>query len=99
MFSLFNVQERWQQIPAFEDFSEELLQAVVREGGRLASQVMAPLNQSGDEEGCHWEAGEVRTPEGFKAAYDELSQGGWLALSGNPAYDGQALCCSLKREF
>jgi alkylation response protein AidB-like acyl-CoA dehydrogenase len=91
LFSLFNVQERWQQIPAFEDFSQELVQAVVREGGRLASQVMAPLNQSGDEEGCHWEAGEVRTPEGFKAAYDELSQGGWLALSGNPEYDGQGM--------
>ena len=91
LFSLFNVSERWQQIPAFEDFSEELVQAVVREGGRLASQVMAPLNQSGDEEGCHWEAGEVRTPEGFKAAYDELSQGGWLALSGNPEYDGQGM--------
>jgi alkylation response protein AidB-like acyl-CoA dehydrogenase len=91
LFSVFKVQERWADIPEFADFSPELVRAVVREGGRLASEVMAPLNQSGDEEGCHWDNGSVRTPAGFKAAFDQLSQGGWLALSGNPEFDGQGM--------
>jgi len=91
LFSVFKVQERWADIPEFADFSPELVRAVVREGGRLASEVMAPLNQSGDEEGCHWDNGSVRTPAGFKAAFDQLSQGGWLALSGNPQFDGQGM--------
>ena len=68
LFELYKVQQSWQAIPAFADFTEDLLRAVLAEGGKLAADVMAPLNQSGDEEGCQWADGEVRTPKGFKGA-------------------------------
>ncbi len=103
LFELFKVQERWARIPAFAEFGEDLIRAVLNEGGRLAQEVMAPLNQSGDEEGCRWEDGAVRVPEGFKGAYDEIANGGWLGFSGNPDYEGQGmpkiLGCLLEEMF
>ncbi len=91
LFDLFKVQERWAEVPALADVSEELARAVISEAGRVAGEVMAPLNQSGDQEGCSWEDGVVSTPSGFKAAYDEMAGGGWLGLSGNPDYEGQGM--------
>jgi alkylation response protein AidB-like acyl-CoA dehydrogenase len=91
LFELFRVQTEWRDIPAFADFSEDLVRAVLDEGGRLAAQVLAPLNQSDDLEGCVWEAGAVRTPAGFRAAFQALAEGGWLGLSGNPDYGGQGM--------
>lgn len=91
LFDLFKVQDRWAEIPALSEVSEELARAVISEAGRVAGEVMAPINQAGDEVGCSWEEGEVTTPPGFKAAYDELAGGGWLGLSGNPAYEGQGM--------
>jgi len=103
LFNLFDVETEWGDIPAFADFGEDLIRAVVQEGGKLAAGVLAPLNQSGDQQGCRWEAGEVRTPDGFKAAFGQLAEGGWLGLSGNPAYGGQGmpklLGCLLEEMF
>lgn len=91
LFEVFRAPEAWGRIPAFADLSEDLARAVLVEGGRLAGEVMAPLNQPGDEEGCRWHDGVVSTPAGFKAAYDEMAGGGWLGLSGNPDYEGQGM--------
>lgn len=91
MFDLFRVQDTWSQIPAFADFSEDVVQAVITEGARLASEVIAPTNQPGDEEGAKWQDGVVTTPEVFKGAYQEIAQGGWLGLSGDPEYGGQGM--------
>ncbi len=91
LFDLFKVGEEWRDIPDFSDFSEDLVRAVVGEAGRVAEEVMAPLNQSADAEGCRWHDGVVTTPTGFKAAYDQLAQGGWLGLAGNPRYGGQGM--------
>ena len=91
LFDLFKVQERWAEIPALAEISEELARAVISEAGRVAGEVIAPINQIGDEAGCSWEEGEVTTPPGFKAAFDEMAGGGWLGLSGNPAYEGQGM--------
>ena len=91
LFELFRVQDRWAEIPALSEVSEDLARAVITEAGRVAGEVMAPINQSGDEAGCRWEDGVVTTPPGFKAAYDEMAGGGWLGLSGNPAYEGQGM--------
>ena len=91
LFELFHVENHWRDVPAFADFGEDLAKAVLAEGGKLAAQVMAPVNQSGDEQGCHWQNGEVTTPEGFKAAYQEIAQGGWLGLSGSPEFEGQGM--------
>ena len=103
LFDLFEVQATWSEIPAFTDLSEDLIRAVVTEGGRLASEVLAPLNSVGDELGCEWDAGVVRTPAGFREAFQALAEGGWLGLSGNPEYGGQGmpklLGCLLEEMF
>jgi len=91
LFELYDVQEIWSEIPAFSEIEPDLARAVIMEGGRLAAQVMAPLNQAGDEAGCTWENGAVTTPPGFKAAYDEMAGGGWLGLAGNPEFEGQGM--------
>lgn len=91
MFELFRVQDLWPQIPAFADFSEDLIQAVIAEGARLTSEAIAPTNAPGDEQGCEWNDGEVTTPQVFKTAYAEIAQGGWLGLAGNPEHGGQGM--------
>ena len=95
MNDVFNIQEKWSQIEAFQELSPDLVKAVIAEGGRLASEVMAPLNEVGDQHGCQLKDGEVTTPPGFKEAFAELTQGGWLGLSGNPAFGGQGMPKSL----
>ncbi len=92
---VFDVQSAWSKIEAFADLSPDVVKAIVAEGGRVAAEVMAPLNQSGDAEGCQWQDGEVTTPTGFAAAFAELAQGGWLGLSGNPQFGGQGMPKSL----
>ena len=95
MNQVFNVQENWSRIEAYQEFSEELVRAIVAEGGRLAAEVMAPLNEVGDTHGCQLEDGEVTTPPGFKEAFAQLTEGGWLGLTGNPAFGGQGMPKSL----
>jgi alkylation response protein AidB-like acyl-CoA dehydrogenase len=95
MNQVFNVQQNWSQIEAYQEFSEELVRAVVAEGGRLATTVMAPLNEVGDSHGCQLNDGEVTTPPGFKEAFAQITEGGWLGLTGNPAFGGQGMPKSL----
>ena len=95
MNQVFNVQQNWSQIEAYQEFSEELVRAVVAEGGRLAATVMAPLNEVGDAHGCQLNDGEVTTPPGFKEAFAQITEGGWLGLTGNPAFGGQGMPKSL----
>ena len=103
LFGLYEVQKRWEEIPAFAELNPELVRAVISEAGRVAAEVMAPLNRAGDEAGCTWVDGVVSAPPGFKEAYDELAGGGWLGLSGNPTYEGQGmpkmLGCLLEEMF
>lgn len=91
LFDVFDTQQEWSDVPAFAELSEDLVRAVIAEGGRVASQVLAPINQAGDAEGCHWDNGTVTSPEGYPAAFAELAQGGWLGLSGNPEFGGQGM--------
>ena len=78
-------------IPGYADLDAGFTAAVLEEAGKLASDVLAPLNAVGDREGCVLENGVVRTPTGFKAAFDQLKQGGWTALDCDPEYGGQGL--------
>lgn len=91
LFDVFRAQEVWAQIPALSDFSEDLIKAVISEGARLTTEVIAPTNQAGDQQGCEWRDGVVTTPEEFKAAFAELAAGGWLGLAGNPEFGGQGM--------
>ncbi len=75
----------------FAEYTPDLLDAVLEEAGKLASNVLLPINASGDIEGCRLENGVVRTPAGFKAAYDQFREGGWCALASDPQWGGQGL--------
>src|SRR6186713_3225739 len=81
------------QIPAHADLDVETVNAVLEEGGKFAAEVLLPLNQIGDREGCRLDKAthEVYTPAGFKAAYAKYVEGGWPALSTDPAFGGQGL--------
>jgi alkylation response protein AidB-like acyl-CoA dehydrogenase len=78
-------------LPAFESVEPDLVDAILQEAGKLAGEVLAPINQSGDREGCVFENGVVRMPAGFQEAYDELVAGGWISLPFDPAYGGEGL--------
>ena len=78
-------------IPGYADLDAAFTAAVLAEAGKLATDVLAPLNPVGDREGCTLENGIVRTPTGFKAAFDRLRDGGWTALDCDPDYGGQGL--------
>ena len=78
-------------LPAFEEFTPDLTSAVLEEAAKMARDVIAPLNASGDEEGCHYENGVVRTPKGFPEAYQAFAEGGWTGLNADPQWGGQGL--------
>ena len=78
-------------LPGMEEFTPDLLDTILEEAGKFCSEVLLPINASGDEEGCHFENGVVRTPKGFKEAYKAFNEGGWGALNANPLYGGQGL--------
>ncbi len=81
----------YQTLPGYEEATEELMNAIVDEGARFAENVIAPLNQSGDEEGCHWSEAGVTTPAGYKEAYHQYVENGWPALSADVEYGGQGM--------
>ncbi|HVJ00939.1 MAG TPA: acyl-CoA dehydrogenase family protein, partial [Sphingomonas sp.] len=78
-------------IEAFAEFTPDLVDAVLDEAARMAQEVLLPLNASGDIEGCTLENGVVRTPAGFKAAYERFREAGWAALASDPEWGGQGL--------
>jgi alkylation response protein AidB-like acyl-CoA dehydrogenase len=80
-----------QSIPGYEEMDADFTGAVLEEAGKIASDVLQPLNGVGDRMGCVLENGVVRTPTGFKAAFDQLRAGGWTALDCDPEYGGQGL--------
>lgn len=78
-------------IRGYSDLEAGFTGAVLDEAGKIARDVLHPLNAVGDREGCHLENGVVRTPSGFKAAFDAMKEGGWTALDCDPNYGGQGL--------
>ena len=78
-------------IPGYADLEAEFTAAVLEEAGKLTSEVLAPLNAVGDVEGCKLENGVVRTPTGFKAAFDQVREGGWTGLDMPEQYGGQGM--------
>ena len=83
---------KYSNLPGFSDVSEDLLDAILEEGGKLAANVLHPINHSGDKEGCTRHAdSSVSTPAGLKEAYNEYREGGWQGLSFDPEYGGQGL--------
>ena len=78
-------------IQGYEELEAEFISAILNEAGKITSEVLAPLNAVGDKEGCHFENGIVRTPKGFKDAFDQVRDGGWTGIDCDPEYGGQGM--------
>ncbi|MGF6904865.1 acyl-CoA dehydrogenase C-terminal domain-containing protein [Paraburkholderia sp. GAS348] len=92
LHELLNVEARFAQMPPYQDLDAATIDQVLIEAGKFCSEILQPLNLSGDREGCTREsAGEVRTPSGFKEAYRQYMEGGWPALTCSADFGGQAL--------
>ena len=74
-----------------EEVSEDLLDAIITEGAKFSENVLSPLNQVGDQEGCTWSEEGVTTPTGFKEAYQQYAEGGWPSMTADTQFGGQGL--------
>lgn len=91
LYDLWDYEGRIPTLPGYEDATRDLVDTVVEEAAKFCVNELLPLNRSGDEEGCTFENGVVRTPAGFKDAYQAFAEGGWTSLACDPDYGGQGL--------
>ncbi|MFC4315005.1 acyl-CoA dehydrogenase C-terminal domain-containing protein [Steroidobacter flavus] len=93
---LFDFVSHYRSLPSGSELGMEEVDAVVQAIATFAEDVLAPLNRSGDEEGAHFEAGKVRSPQGFAAAYRQYVEAGWPRLGNPTEYGGETAPYSLK---
>ncbi|WP_159913164.1 acyl-CoA dehydrogenase C-terminal domain-containing protein [Pantoea sp. 18069] len=93
LHEVFDVTQEFKAMPRHAEVDADTINAVLEEAGKFASDVIFPLNISGDEEGCTLDRDShaVTTPQGFKQAYAQYVEGGWASLSCDPDYGGQGL--------
>ena len=91
---LLDMEAHYQQL-GFEDATDDLIRAIYGEAAKFAENVLAPLNQVGDDEGCTFDDGVVTTPSGFKEAYKQYVEGGWPSMAHPEEFGGQGLPYSL----
>lgn len=78
-------------LPGYEEATSETFDLILAESARFTTQVLAPLNAKGDRHGAHLEGGDVKTPPGFKEAYEKFLEGGWNGLTAPQSFGGQGL--------
>jgi alkylation response protein AidB-like acyl-CoA dehydrogenase len=89
---VFEVSKLWAELPALAEVVDaETASAILEEAGKVTAGSIAPLNRSGDEEGCSWEGGAVKTPAGFPEAYQTYAEGGWVGVGGSPEFGGMGM--------
>ncbi len=94
---VLNVGSLAKSIPTFEEATPDIILGAIDEAAKLIEDQIAPLNASGDAEGCKVVDGEVQVPKGFAEAYKLYSESGWMSLSNDPQYDGQGLPYTLSK--
>ncbi|PIE41435.1 MAG: acyl-CoA dehydrogenase [Gammaproteobacteria bacterium] len=92
---VLDYQSHYKTIPGGDEATPDLIDAILTECAKFSENILSPLNQTGDKEGCKLKNGKVTTPAGFKEAYDQYVQGGWQSLSHPVEYGGQGLPLSL----
>ncbi|MCH8531634.1 MAG: acyl-CoA dehydrogenase C-terminal domain-containing protein [Saccharospirillum sp.] len=90
LHEVLNAEQHYQAIGA-EDASRDMVDAIMGEAAKFCEEVLAPLNQVGDQQGCQWNDGVVTTPEGFKEAYQQWVENGWPSLAQPAEFGGQGL--------
>ncbi|MEI8324751.1 MAG: acyl-CoA dehydrogenase N-terminal domain-containing protein, partial [Betaproteobacteria bacterium] len=95
MNEVFDYPAHYAQLGTGADATPDVVAAILEAAATLCEEVLAPLNLSGDLEGCHFQDGVVTTPAGFKQAYARYVAGGWQGLSFPVAYGGQGLPVSI----
>jgi len=101
LHELLKVENVFKTLPAHAGTNRELIDQVLEEGGRFASQILFPLNHAGDREGCHYnrDARTVTSPKGYREAYKQYVEAGWAALSCDPEFGGQGLPLVVNNAF
>ncbi|KAF3999748.1 acyl-CoA dehydrogenase C-terminal domain-containing protein [Glaciimonas immobilis] len=101
MHELLHVEDELKQLPKHAEIDADIINQILEEGGKFTSQVLFPINHSGDREGCHHdkEHNTVTTPKGFKEAYKQYVEAGWPALSCVPEFGGQGLPLVMNNSF
>jgi alkylation response protein AidB-like acyl-CoA dehydrogenase len=101
LHELLHVEDELKQLPKHAEIDADIINQVLEEGGKFTSEVLFPLNHSGDREGCKLDktTHEVTPPKGFKEAYKQYVEAGWPSLSCDPEYGGQGLPLVLNNSF
>lgn len=89
--NVFDVGELFRGMPDTAEVTDELIGAIIEEAGKIAEELLCPINQTGDAEACHFKDATVSTPKGFKEAYKVYAEGGWSGLTGDVKYGGQGM--------
>ena len=91
LYDVLGVEDLFKRLPGYEMATRDVVDAVLEEAAKFTEQVLAPLNQSGDQEGCRFDAAtaSVKTPTGFRKAYEQYVESGWSGLTAPAAFGGQ----------
>ena len=92
LHEVFEAEQLWQTMPKVAELiDKDTADAILSEGAKLTSEVIAPLNRNSDEQGATWSNGDVTAPDGFVKAYQLYCEGGWGSLSGDPEHGGMGM--------